>query len=303
MCNNQPLKVFCSYCHADESFLNEFQKHTSLLTSSNEILLWCDRKLIPGQTLQELIMQRIHDSDIVCLFISSDYLSSPSCKKEMIAALDDKIKKATVVIPIILRPCSWLDDSDISSLLALPNDGKAISEYKDNDSAWVEVYKGLKTVIENTRKILNITISDNFMRSLLSMEMLSMAHSNKTEVTLEDIFVYPELSKFGDVKNFEKRISSKTIADNFHDYSKLLIAGEDQSGKTTLCKKFFIELYKRRMTPIYIQIRSGQTINNIEKELRKAFYEQYENGNFDEMDMSRVVPIVEQSRCAARSPF
>ena len=161
-------------------------------------------------------------------------------------------KKGIAVVPIVLSPCGWLDDIELSTLLALPPDGKPISDFSNSDTAWNNVYNELKNVIDNVIKIKQLKITDTFSNFLQNTELLSRAHSQKDKVLLGDIFVYPELSKFDDLREYEKKISSDVLIENFYDYLKILIAGENQSGKTTLCKQIFIELRKRNFIPIYI---------------------------------------------------
>ena len=240
-----PRKLSISYSHQDEDKIRDFIKHLAPLKENGLISEWYDRKIMAGQDLQYEIDNNLYDADIICLCISKDFLASSECKKEKVNAIKLKRKEGISVIPIILSDCGWLDDKDISPLLALPTDGKPISKFGNADAAWQDVYQGLKRVIENENKIARLKLSEEFLSFLQNTELLTQAHSQKEEVLLDDIFVYPELSKYDDLKEFRKKESSEKLIKGFGDYSKILIAGEEQSGKTTLCKKLLIELRQK----------------------------------------------------------
>ncbi len=209
------LNLFISYSHLDENDIDEFKKHTYPLNDNGSIETWYDRKILAGQEFQDSIDNNIENADIICLFISANFISSPACLKEKTKALKLKRKNNVVVIPIILSACGWLDDKSISSSLALSEDGKAINTYKNSSDAWNNVYEGLKTVISEEVKIKNTKITEQFMSFLENTEMLMKAHSRKDRVVLDDIFIYPELKKFDDLREYEKNESSEKLINDF----------------------------------------------------------------------------------------
>lgn len=291
--NKEKLKLFISYSHSDENYIEEFIKHIAPLRSNGLIEDWYDRKILAGKKFQDKIDNNLKDADVICLFITANFLSSSACMKEKANAIELIKKKGVVVLPIILSPCGWLDDSDISPLLALPTDGKPISKFNNSDEAWHAVYIELKKIIEEEVKIRNVKIKDQFLEFLQNIELLSGAHSQKEKVLLDDIFVYPELSKFDDLREYEKKISSEILIKNFYDYPKILIAGESQSGKTTLCKKIFVELRKKKFIPVYVFDKTFQYEGMIENRINKAYKEQYEGVPIEKIDKKRVVPIID----------
>lgn len=289
----EKLKLFISYSHVDEKEIDDFIKHIALLKTNGLIEAWYDRKIIGGKDFQHEIDNKLEDADIICLFISANFLSSNACMEEKSNALELMKKKGISVVPIILSPCGWLDDNDIFSLLALPTDGNPISKFQDSDEAWNCVYEGLKDIIKNEIIIKQLKITDEFSDFLQNTELLSKAHSQKDKVLLEDIFIYPELSKFDDLREYEKKISSDTLIENFYNDHKMLIAGENQSGKTTLCKQIFIELRKKNFIPIYIFDKTYQYQGKIENRISEAYREQYGTTPMEEIDRQRIVPIID----------
>lgn len=287
------LNLFVSYSHLDGGDIDEFKKHTYPLNENGSIGTWYDRKILAGQELKDSIDNNIENADIICLFISANFLSSPACLKEKTKALELKKKKGVVVIPIILSACGWQDDKSISPSLALPTDGNPINTYTNSSDAWNDVYEGLKLVIGLESKIRKAKIKEQFLSFLENTEMLTKAHSRKERVVLSDIFIFPDLKKYDDLREYEKSESSEKLINEFLSYSKVLIAGENQSGKTTLCKKIFLSLRDNNYFPVYVSNKSTLYLGKLDNKISSAFSEQYEGISIDEVKNERIIPIID----------
>ena len=104
---------------------------------------------------------------------------------------------------------------NFKKLLTLPTDGKPVSSFTNKDDAWYEVYEGLKRVIDKELMIKQLKLKDEFKEFLQDTEMLTKAHSQKEKILLDDIFVYPDLNKFDELKNRIKVIlANDKIPDN-----------------------------------------------------------------------------------------
>jgi adenylate kinase family enzyme len=138
-------------------------------------------------------------------------------------------------------------------------------------------------------------ISSEFLSFLNNTDMLEKVHAEKESVTLEDIFVYPQLRKYDSYREYEKKVSSEFIIYNIDKYKKVIISGESQSGKTTLCKKIYFELHSLNYIPVYISSDSwshafhGKIVNKIEQ----ALTVQYGNEISIETNRKRIVVILD----------
>jgi len=298
---NKKLKIFISYSHDDEiPYIEEFKKHLAPLKDNSFIEEWYDRKVLPGEDYERKINNNLEDADIICLFILVNFLSSESCKKEKKKALELRKKKGVVVIPIILSPCGWQDDNDINNLLALPTDGKPISNFSNRDKGWLDVYKRLKGVIEKEIKIKQLKLTEEFEQFLQSTEMFEQSHSQKNRVLLDDIFVPPDLNEYDELKEYKGKISAKELLKRISDYPKIVIAGEDQSGKTTLCKVIFKELRELNLIPVYILGKENRLEGSMENIISKAFKQQYKDIDINEISKERIVPIIDDFHYAKK---
>lgn len=294
---NKKLKLFISYSHqdnlSDNPYIEQFKKHIAPLKNNGLIEEWYDRIILPSEDFQHKIDNNLEDADIICLFISANFLSSRSCMDEKKKALELRKQKGVPVIPIILSHCGWIDDKDISKLLALPTDGMPVSSYHNRDKAWQDVYNELKKIIEKEIKIKQLEIKEEFESFLHDTEMLTKAHSKKESVYLDDIFVCTELDKYDNLREYEEKISSEELLKNLFDYPKIIIAGEDQSGKTTLCKMMFKKLRSWNFIPVYVSDKNTCFSGKIKNKISDSLREQYKDIDVDDIDKERIIPIID----------
>jgi len=297
------LRLFISYSHKDNQddcpHVQKFVDHLAPLKGNGLISdIWYDHRILAGENLEDRVGESLENADVVCLLISSNSLSSDSCKGEKREAFALWKKKRIAVIPIILSPCGWQDDKDIleNHVLALPADGKPVSKFCDEDTAWQDVYDGLKRVLEREASIRQLRIRREHEDFLQSVEMLTKAHPQKDTLSLNDIFVHPDLVKYSNLREDKGTVSSRDLLENISDYSRIVIAGAEQSGKTTLCKKIFEELRGRNFIPVYVSDTTTRFEGKMENRIREALGRQYEGveaaGVYDDYK-DRIVPIVD----------
>jgi hypothetical protein len=287
-------RLFISYSHLDENYIKDFIKHIAPLKQNGLISEWYDRKILGGEDFQDKIDANIELADIICLFISANFISSRACIKEKEKSFELKKAHGTSVVPIILSECAWLDVKDLSVNLALPIDGKPISLYSDIHKGWKDVYDGLKRVIEKQNKEKAAKNTASFQKFLNDAEMLRSAHSQKTVVQLPDIFVFPYLSKINyDDEKEDTLYSEEGFLNEYINLEKFLIAGESQSGKTTLCKILYSKLRSRNFFPVYIFDKTLKFDGFISNRIENAFNEQYENVSFNDIDIDKLVIMID----------
>ncbi len=144
-----PLRAFISYSHVDKTFRDRLEVALSLLKRQGLIEAWSDVRLTPGSEIEPRIFAEMRDADLIILLVSQDFLASDYCyEKELSFSLERHASGRARVLPIIVRPSDWLA-SPIARLLALPDDGKAISTWTNEDAAWLAVSKGIRSVSED----------------------------------------------------------------------------------------------------------------------------------------------------------
>jgi hypothetical protein len=285
------LKLFISYSHKDETLVSKFISHIAPLKSNGIITEWYDRKIETGEEYQNDIDNNLENADIICLMISDNFLSSNACIKEKDVSLTLRDKKGIRVIPLILSACLWTIHKELNTLLAVPTDGKPITSFADQNEGWVDAIKWINQVCSSVILIKNLKIKESFNSFLNSADILTKSHKNKEILNLKDIFVYPKL-KIYDEEEVSHKYDSEKLKNEILKFGKVIISGENQSGKTTLCKVLFTIYRDLNFIPIYLE-DDNKYFGNPHYKLEKAFLEQYESDNFSLIDSKRIVPIVD----------
>src|SRR5690606_14710448 len=252
---------------------------------------WYDRKIETGEEFQDDIDNNLENADIICLMISSNFLASKACLSEKDVALELKSRKGIRVIPIILSPCAWTVHKELSDLLAILTDGAAVTSFSDRNLGWLDATNWIKKLCDSVNAIKSLKLNDTFKQFLDSADILTKSHRNKEILNLKDIFVYPKLKCY-DGEEVSHKYDSERLKDEILKFNKVIIAGENQAGKTTLCKIIFQIYRELNYIPLYLDDENKYLGNPIKK-LEKAFLEQYDSENFESFDIKRVVPIVD----------
>lgn len=139
--------LFFSYSHRDEALRDRLEVHLAGLKREGAISTWHDRRITAGDPLGRRIDENLESADIILLLVSPDFLASDYCHDvEMHRALARHEQGTARVIPVILRPCDW-QHSPFSHLLAAPTDGKPITRWPDEDEAFLDVVRQIRTAL------------------------------------------------------------------------------------------------------------------------------------------------------------
>jgi hypothetical protein len=78
---------------------------------------------------------------------SPDFINSEYCySKEMNEALSRHKSGDMRILPVIVEPCEW-QKSPLGKLLAVPTDGKAISNYTNHNNAFLDVTQAVRKIV------------------------------------------------------------------------------------------------------------------------------------------------------------
>lgn len=147
--DNPNLRVFYSYSHKDEKLRDRLETHLSILKREGVISQWHDRRISAGLDWKNNIDDQLNSAQIILLLVSADFLASDYCYDvEMKRAMERHASGEARVIPIILRPCDW-DLTPFSKVQALPKDGRPVIKWRDQDTAFNEITRGIRDVVNS----------------------------------------------------------------------------------------------------------------------------------------------------------
>ncbi len=286
------LKLFISYCHSDIDQVQRFVTHLMPFCQGDALFeVWYDKNILAGYDFWNEIDSHLAERDIICLLISADYLASKSCLREMERAFAMKQHRDCLVVPIILSECSWSRFEVLSKTLALPPDAKPVKSYHNEDAAWKEVVDHLVRSASDLMTRRKLSFSKSFEEFLNDASIFTKAHSSKAELKLSDIYIYPDLSYLKDDSTQPERVRSFDLLSGFSYGQRIIIIGEDQSGKTALAKVFTKVLKDRGMIPVFIRGENLQ--GNLDFKVRNLMSEEYDCPLSDSLNDDYIVPIID----------
>lgn len=245
----------------------------SVLKKNKTIDQWSDRQIVAGQKLSTEIKRELRSADIVTFLVSRNFLNSGACLEEWEFAKTLAKTSNKKLVSVIIRDCAWKDFDDMSDYLVLPYDGKPVDRWSNKDSAWQNVYEGIKAVAEDIRS--TFLVRDEFLKEISSIEFCSQSQE---KILLEDIFIFPRLVVSKQFSNKEQLVNS---AGELLKEDNVFIRGDDQSGKTKLCAHVFQHLYGKSQPVLLVNLEEIHT----KKPRLDVFKEQYEaqfHGDFEQ---------------------
>ena len=131
-----------------------------------------------------------------------------------------------------------------------------------------------------------LTINPKFKKYLTDVGA-NLTHKNKDVITLDEIYIYPNLDNY-DLSSEEKKltINAKVLLEKIDDsdIQRIILLGETSSGKTSLCKKIFEKIFeKENFYPILI---NGDDIKSTDVKV----LEKLKNINLNEQYESEKIP-------------
>ena len=144
----KPLKVFCSYSHRDEHYLESLKTWLVGLERDGLIEQWHDRMISAGGEWEEAIAEHLETSDLILLLITPDFMASQYIYEEEISRAVEKHHRGEArVIPVMVRPSPPLRGTPFGKLQALPKDSKPITTWPNQDEAWLDVLTGIQQAV------------------------------------------------------------------------------------------------------------------------------------------------------------
>lgn len=261
--------LFYSYCHKDEPCRERMQVALALLKDNGILSEWHDRKIISGTPFSPQIIKKLNSSDVVVYLVSPYFLNSEACKDEWRRVRQTAEETGQRLVPIILKPCNWMDFDNMKGYLALPRDGKPISTWDDEDEAWVDVYEQIKRVLEDVRSTFDLR--EKYRKEIGEIEFISQ---NRQDIRIDDLFVFPHLlpdNKLDFEEAEHKRIGT---LDELMKIGRALVRGERLSGKTTLCKRLFLHLIDKGHPALFVDLEEAGTRKNVAKFFEETYFKQ-----------------------------
>ncbi|HEX8130268.1 MAG TPA: toll/interleukin-1 receptor domain-containing protein [Pyrinomonadaceae bacterium] len=113
-------KVFISYSHEDEDWLNRLRVHLRPLEREYDVEIWDDRKIRAGSKWREEIEDAISSAKVAVLLISASFLASDFIATDELPPLLEAAKKeGATVLPVIISPSRFSRTNSLCQFQAI----------------------------------------------------------------------------------------------------------------------------------------------------------------------------------------
>ena len=140
--------IFISYSRKDKEYMGRILIHLKPLEKKGLMDVWSDKKIKAGDKWKNEIEKALQNSNVAVLLISADYLASDFIvENELPPLLENAENKGTRIIPVIIKPCRFIRDSNLNIFQAINDLEESIislPEYKQE-----EIYDKLAKEIED----------------------------------------------------------------------------------------------------------------------------------------------------------
>lgn len=214
--NPNPLKAFIIYASDDKILREEFERHLQPLADLNWLTIWSDKEIAPGELWDAAIKRNIQDADIFFMLVSVNFYNSGYIREEEFKTAVERLEKGdSIVIPIIVRHCTWKYFPIIKDLQVLPPGGIAVTDtahWDNRDKAWDKIVEKIGERIEKIHQ------------SRASSQNQMAKPPKQKDVINEQITVTSNMFwKFRDIKTYG---STEWLADNKKKYRQVFDVGE-----------------------------------------------------------------------------
>ncbi|MEE8522622.1 MAG: toll/interleukin-1 receptor domain-containing protein, partial [Thermoanaerobaculia bacterium] len=137
--------VFISYAREDDAHRAELRKHLRPWDDDGRLRIWDDRAIDAGTEWEPELLRALEDATIVVFLVSADLLASDFVRDvELPRALERRERGEAIIIPVIVRACSWRATA-LGKLQALRG-GDPVPK-ADPDAAWAEIAEGIAAAV------------------------------------------------------------------------------------------------------------------------------------------------------------
>src|SRR5437660_2679967 len=144
----EPIKIYYCYTPQDKKLRDELEKHLIMLKRLGQITLRLNREIVAGTNWSHVEDRRFQSADLILLLISPAFMASDyHYGIEMHHALEKHEAGNVWVIPILLRPTPFWQQTPLGTLQVLPQNGKAITEHPKRDQVLADVVRRIGEVV------------------------------------------------------------------------------------------------------------------------------------------------------------
>lgn len=232
-----------------------------------------DENCVNKVTLYKFMRENISDSQVILPICDEVYYTKSEQKGTGVYYEINQIIEQNCfekVVPILISENPIPKDFGTIEYISFKKEfEKGIID--DDSEALDKLFTRIADYLDKVELYPSDHIKPEVLSEINSLGLLSTVINNK-DVTLSEIYTYPDLS-FEEDQGI-KYISTKRYLRDKKYKGKTIFVGDRQSGKSSLAKKLFIDLYEKGLQPVFIE-KGDITSNNIDKIISRKYIKTY----------------------------
>ena len=123
-------------------------------------------------------------------------------------------RRVVVLFCVILDCCAWEYFDDMKNRLVILPNGKSVTSSVDLADAWMDVFKGVKKVMEQVmeQKRSSKEPKPQFIADLTNVSFVT---DRSSDIKIDEIFVFPEINSLDDGFNSRPIANANALASIF----------------------------------------------------------------------------------------
>lgn len=144
------MQGFISYSHLDADRVEQLRRHLHPVTRVLGINFWIDENIQAGEAWDRKIKEALSKAKLFLFCVSSDLLFSNYIDKVELKEARAKYDRGeALMVPVILRDCTWEWVEAFAELQAVPKRGRAIQLWRPQDTGYADAARRIGTMLKD----------------------------------------------------------------------------------------------------------------------------------------------------------
>ena len=139
-----------SYAHRDADRVDRLRRQLHPVTRALGVDLWIDEQIHPGHHWDHKIREALAGARLFIFCISADLLFSEYIEQVELKEARAKYDRGeALMVPVILRDCTWEWVEAFAELQAVPKRGRAIQLWTPQDSGYADAARRIGIMLQD----------------------------------------------------------------------------------------------------------------------------------------------------------
>lgn len=139
-------RVLLHHAAEDRELAEKLRRHLAPLVREGLIELFACP--LPGAAIAATLERQLEQADALLALVSADYLAADDCMAFLERARS-RPRDRLHLVPVLVRPTA-LNGTPLFGRMSLPEGGRAVTEWQNQDAAWKSIADGLRLLLRSS---------------------------------------------------------------------------------------------------------------------------------------------------------